>query len=343
MRSFWIDRKPQHTAPGAESAPGGKDHNMRKEKKHENKRRTPAHLQGYHMGNWSGENYAFQGFEKNLYFTSDRTKECDENFNRLDGQPMRGLGLEIETGFILHGSSQARAILSNIMTTAIFPLFPAHLFKQQCDSTITGTEVITQVMTKEFIRNHYKDFKTMWNDLFPMFGITTDDGQCGMHVNISVGCFGTTDKSIEENVRKMYYVINRHYDLFKIAFYRPGSSEWCERMDYSVARTMDIHHMSGSHGNCFNGSHYDAGRVEIRLVGGQKNFACFRNTMETIFHLITKVKTLSWKQCDDVVAIFTGCNQYVYDRISTKCYSAGTITREALDAIQPTIIREELL
>lgn len=316
---------------------------MRKEQRTENRQVRRANLQGYHNGSFGNENYAFDGFEKNQYYTSDRTIACDAHFNRLDGKALKGFGLEIETGFILSGSSQAKAILSNILHTAIFPLFPAHLFKQQCDSTISGTECITQVMTKEFIRNNYKNFKTMWNELFPMFGITTDDGHCGMHVNISVGCLGTTAKAQEENTRKLFYIINKHYDFFRVALYRKGSTTWCGRMSYENAKTMDVHHMNGSHNNCFNGSHFDAGRIELRLVGGQKNFACFRNTMEVIFHLIGRVKSLSWKQCDDLVAIFSGCNQYVFDRISTKCFSAGFITGAQVQEIRETMTHEDLL
>ena len=321
---------------------------MRKAQRTENRRIERANLQGYHEGGYGcgdDERYAFLGFKSNKYFTSDRFIACNEYFQRLDGKIMKGFGLEIETGFCLstQRNSQAQAILSNIMTTAIFPIFPADLFKQQQDCTITGVECITQVMTKEFIRNNYKNFKTMWNELFPMFGITTDDGHCGMHVNISVGCLGTSAKAQEEATRKLFYIINRHYDLFRYAFNRTGSTDWCNRMNYENAKTMNVHSMNGSHGNCFNGSHYDAGRVEIRLVGGQKNFACFRNTMETIFHLVSRVKTLSWKQCDDLMAIFSGCNQYVYDRLSTKCFSADTITQSELDEIRETVQREELL
>ena len=318
---------------------------MRKENRTENRTRTSANLQGYHQGGHGSEQYAFMGFEKNLYYTSDRTASVimvDGVLCRQDGKPLKGYGLEIETGFCFHGS-QAQAILSNIFKTAIFPLFPAHLFKQQMDSTITGTECITQIMTKEFIRNNYKNFKTMWNELFPMFGITTDDGKCGMHVNISVGCLGTTAKVQEEATRKLYYIINKHYNLFKTAFYRKGPTTWCGQMSYENAKRMNVHCMPSSHGNCFNGSHFDVGRIEIRLVGGQKNYACFRNTMETIFHLVGKVKSLSWAQCDDVTAIFAGCNQYVFDRLSTHCLNAGVISQASVDAIRETVIREELL
>lgn len=317
---------------------------MRKNAKQENRQVERADLQGYHGAREYGVNYAFCGFKSNKYFTSDRTIACDEHFNRLDGKPMKGYGLEIETGFSLgNGSSVAQNVLANVMTTAVFPTFPADLFKQQMDSTITGTECITQVMTKEFIRNNYRNFKTMFNDLFPMFGIKCDDGHCGMHVNISVGLLGTTAKIQEESCRKLFYIINRHYEFFKHAFYRTGSTQWCARMNYEGAKRMDVHSMSSSHGNCFNGSHFDEGRIEIRLVGGQKNFACFRNTMETIFWLVGRVKKLSWSQCDDLVAIFSGCNQYVYDRINTKCREHGTISQAQVTAIESTVVREELI
>jgi len=318
---------------------------MQKANRNANREVTPANLQSYHQGGFGvGERYAYIGFSENRYFTSDRSIKCDENFNRADGKPLKGYGLEIETGWSLqNGSSAAYHALANIFTTAIFPIFPDHLFKQQMDSTITGTECITQVMTKEFIRNHYKDFKTMYNELFPLFGIKCDDGKCGMHVNISTGLLGTTDKVKEDSVRKLYYIINKHYDFFKIALYRTGSTRWCGQMSYMNARTMNVHNMDSSHGNCFNGSHFDAGRIEIRLVGGQKNFACFRNTMEVIFHIVGAVKSLSWKQCDDLVEIFKGCNQYVFDRINSKCKSAGTITDEQCAAIAATVIREELI
>lgn len=192
-------------------------------------------------------------------------------------------------------------------------------------------------MTKEFIRNNYANFKTMWNEVFPMFGMTTNDGHCGMHVNISVGHFGKDEKTQAEAVRKLYYIINKHYDLFKEAFYRKGSCDWCGRMPINSVKDMDVHRMSSSHGNCFNGSHFDAGRVEIRLVGGQKDFACFRNTMETVFHIVERVKTLKWNEVDDLTAIFKGCNSYVYDRLSTNCRNAGLITDSQLLAIKETV------
>ena len=97
-------------------------------------------------------------------------------------------------------------------------------------------------------------------------------------------------------------------------------------MNYSNAQTMDLHRQPTSHGVCFNLGHYNAGRIEIRLVGGQKNFACFRNTMEVIFHLVERVKKLSWKQCNDIQAIFKGCNNYVVNRLKSHAMDRGLIS-----------------
>lgn len=303
-----------------------------------------ANLQGYHQGGY-GESYAFRGFNSNKYFTSDRFIKLDDNFKRADNKPLKGYGLEIETGWNYSSCRDrvAQNIVANIVTNAIYPLFPADLFKMQEDCTITGVEMITQVMTKEFIRNNGASFKAMWDNIFPNFGMTTDDGHCGMHVNLSVGLFGTTEKKQEEGVRKLFYIINKHYNFFKVALYRTGSTGWCNRMNYDNAKTMDVHHMDSSHGNCFNGSHFDAGRVEIRLVGGQKNYACFRNTMEVIFHIVEAIKVLNWNDLDDLAKVFSGCNNYVFDRLSTNCYRAGVISSDDIEKIRPTVKRVQYI
>ncbi len=310
---------------------------MRKDAKRENARLNLNTLQSYHeMTNHNGnyESYAFQGYGKNLYFVSDRAQELDENFRLLDGSEIKGFGLEIETN---SNSIDSRAIAANVVKYVVYPLFPKNLFKCQTDGSITGPEIITQVMTKAFIRNHYKDFKQMYNEVFPAFGFTCQNRDCGMHVNISTALFGKEMAQREECVRKLYYFINKNYDLCKVLFNRTNETTYCRQMPYVGAKTMDVHNMPSSHGNSFNGSHFDVGRIEIRLVGGQKDFACFRNTMETIFHLVDVVKSISWKDLDDVTKVFKGCNNYVYDRLKTLCYDANTITREQLDAIAPTV------
>lgn len=304
-----------------------------------------SHVQGYHEGgSWSNhESYAYAGFTSNKYFTSDRYIPLDENFNRPDGQPLQGVGLEIESECTTITNT---TVLAEVLNNVVFSHFPADLFKLQRDGSLGGSssaECITQVMTQQFIRNNYRNFKLMYDTYFKGLGISCDSGNCGMHVNISNACFGKTEETQAEAIRKLYYIVNRHYAFMRRLFYRNGSTHYCSVMDYTNARNLDLHHMSSSHGNCFNGSHYDAGRIELRLPGGQKNFACFRNTMESVFWLIKRVRSISWKDCDDLVKIFSGCNQYVFDRISTYCKQYDTITAEQVEAIRATVKPEDLL
>ena len=218
----------------------------------------------------------------------------------------------------------------------------ADLFKMQYDGSLggdTSAECITQPMTKAFIRNHYKDFKTMFNTYFPSFYISADSASthCGMHVNISNALFGKTVEKQSEAIRKLYYIVNRHYNLCCGLFYRAGSTGYCGQMGYTNARNMTIG--GGDHGTCVNMSHFREGRIELRLPGGQRNYACFRNTMESVFFLVDRVKYLTWDECDDVKAIFKGCNQYVYDRLSTRCGLSASV----LAPIRETMVTEDLL
>jgi hypothetical protein len=65
--------------------------------------------------------------------------------------------------------------------------------------------------------------------------------------------------------------------------------------------------------------------------------------MESVFWLVKRVRSISWKDCDDLVKIFSGCNQYVFDRISTYCEQYDTITTEQVEAIRATVKPEDLL
>lgn len=58
---------------------------------------TMSRVQGYHATSNYHVSYAFQGWSCNKYFTSDRAIKLDANFNRPDGKPLKGYGLEIET------------------------------------------------------------------------------------------------------------------------------------------------------------------------------------------------------------------------------------------------------
>lgn len=291
------------------------------------------------------ESYAYQGFESNKYFRSDRPMKLDENFNRPDRLPLEGFGLEIETecnsmttdyvpGF------DAEVAVATIFKKVIFPVFPPDLFKMQRDSSLNrgiGIECITQVMTRQFIRNHYKDFKAMYSTLFPLFGISCSrSGNCGMHCNISNAVFGDTREKQVEAIRKLHYIINRHFTvackLFKRDQNRTG---YCAQMPYENARTMEI--SGGSHYVCMNYSHFESGRIELRLVGGQPDYYAFRNTMECIFFLCDRVKKIAWSDLDDLVKVFRGCNQYVIKRLA----DCG-LTREQMNAITATSVTADL-
>lgn len=324
---------------------------MRRENKELNATINSARVQGYHeRTDYSSnrESYAFQGFNGDLkYFTSDRfikTAIIDGILKREDGKILKGYGLEIE---LECDGICSQKILANVLEKVVFSVFPAGLFKMQQDGSLggdTNAECITQIMTKEFIRNNYKNFRTFWNDYFPMFGLSTQNNHCGMHCNVSLGVFGTTKKSQDDAVRKLYYIINKHFDFFVVALNRTNGTGYCSKnTDYADARTMDLENMPSSHYVAMNYGHYSAGRIEIRLVGGQKNYACFRNTMETIFHLVDAVKTLSWNDLDDIPKIFSGCNNYVFDRISTNCYRSGVISADDVEKIRGTVKNVELI
>lgn len=338
---------------------------MRKEAREQNRVQVTG-VQGYHQrSDYSNgrEAYAFQGFSGNWYFNSDRKIKLDENFRRADGQPLQGFGLEIETEC---RGTMRQAMLAECLTKVVFPYFKfgADMFKLQEDGSLGGdssAEIITQIMTKSRIRNDYASYKTMFNDYFPAFGISADsfNTSCGMHVNVSNALFGKTEDMQIEAIRKLYYIVNKHYDVMVRAFYRcPSRTGWSGRMtrehmcavgvpagqaeefDYNNSRNWDIDRAPASHRCCMNLSHFRAGRIEIRLVGGQKDYYTFRNTMETVFHLVERVRSISWDDCDDIAAVFKGCNQYVYKRLSTEC--RGLIGPDALAIIRANVKEENL-
>ena len=300
---------------------------MRKEAKKQ-KSVNIARVQSYHGGNGQlTHNYAFRGFTGNWYFNSDRKEElveADGQIIRKNGQPLAGYGLEIE---VECNGTVNQTVLAEVCDKIIFPVFKfgSDMFKMQNDCSLGGdanVEIISQVMTKSRIRNDYSAYKAMFQKYFPSFGITADSYQtsCGMHVNVSNAVFGKDEEQQADNIRKLYYIVNRHYDFMCRLFYRdPHKTNWCGQMPYFDAQDLDLHSASGSHGNCMNLSHFPEGRIEIRLVGGQKDYYSFLNTMESVFFLCDRVKSLKWSDLNDLGKIFQGCNQYVYKRIDTEC------------------------
>lgn len=321
---------------------------MRKEKK-QAINVTISTVSGYHASTDWNTNYAYQGFAANKYFTSDRFIALDSNFRRPDGKPLQGYGLEIETEC---SSINDSTVYAELLSKVVLSPFPADLFKLQRDGSLDGNssaEIISQVMTREAIRNMYPAFKAMYDRYFPAMDIDCySSGNCGMHVNISNAVFGATEEKQIAAIRKLLFVTNRHYDLMCALTHRnPNRTHFCNKMwEYASidgAKNANLYRMPSSHGNCFNGSHFPEGRIELRIVGGQRNYACFRNTMESIFHLCKAVRKLSWNDLDDVVTLFAGCNQYVYDRLKSYVKDAGQITNTQLAAIRATVVPEELL
>lgn len=301
-------------------------------------------MSGYHGGD----------FESLTFYNSDRKIKLNSNYTVSEANPegikklfkagshVKAFGLEVETVGepIQFGTTFYTNILDLIFTKAGFD---GDFFKIESDATVNG-ECITQTFSRAWLRNNYKCFKAMY-ELFDIFKITTDDSRCGMHVNVDLSNFGIDFDTQTENARKLGYVINKHYNLFKIAFNRTGSTNWCGRMSTTKEfwKETPLDSFSSSHGNCYNMSHIRANRIEIRLVGGQKNYPCFRNTMETVFHIIDRVCKLSWNDLDNVQKLFKGCNAHVFSRLSENCANAGVISAEDVNAIRETVKEERWL
>lgn len=299
-----------------------------------------ARVVGYHCGD----------HEKYLVFASDRPVEADENYRLLsDGTLMPMYGIEVETqGWGITNQT----IYGNVLKHICMENFHEDLWKIEEDGSLRRraeayAECITQPMTKAYIRNHYRDFKAMF-DWFKVMGISCDKtGDCGMHTHISNTCFGREKKTQDEAIKKFIYIVNRHYDLMRSLVYRrldnDGTTHYFGQMNVDGIKDWDLSNGYDDHYVCINLGHYDEGNIELRLVGGQKNFPCFRNTMESVFHLVEVSKKISWNDCDDIVKIFKGCNQYVFDRLSSYVREQGHISQEQLDKILSTVITMDLI
>lgn len=297
-----------------------------------------ATISGYHCGD----------FAKRYYFTSDRKVTLDEYGNRPDGKPLMGYGLEVETE--CKGITNS-VVLAEVFDKIIFAKFPADLWKLERDASLGGdssAECITQIMTKDRIRNLYPQFKAMFNSYFPSFKISASStGNCGMHVNISNACFGKKQEVIDESIKKLLYFVNHHYETCLVLFKRSSRNlTYCGKMgeydDKYNCKNASLYNMPASHFNCFNASHYPQGRIELRIVGGQKDYWSFRNTMETVFFLVDRMHSVSWKDLDNLSKVFEGCNQYVYKRLED-VQEMGYISAHEMANIYSTVKEETLL
>lgn len=324
---------------------------MRKESKTENNARLKR-VSGYHCGS----------FENIKFFNSDRPILLDRNFKvssentastlgiKKVGSEIGGYGIEWEmvAPNLSTRDGSKGTILCNLVDMVFDKVFPSDLFKTEEDCTV-DIECISQIMSKAFIRNNYRNFKACYDRLLSGFGITTDSEKCGMHVNISASLFGKDASERTKNARKLGYLINKNYNFFAVAFNRDRrATTWCPQMSTSkdVWKNNAITSFPTSHSACcYNWSHWcdGNGRIEIRLVGGQKNYPCFRNTMETIFFLMDKIKKMSWDDLDDLTKVFNGCNQYVFDRIKDNCLRANVISVDDVEKIRPSVVRADYI
>lgn len=315
---------------------------MRQEARIMNTQVTVAQVRGYHCSSFK----SYKIFTSDRFIKLNHPSECKK----------AGYGIELETECYGMPANSSKSIYAELLQTIVFKALPDDLFRIENDASLgsgncarnrvnaQSAECVSQIMTKAFIRNNYKNFKTMY-EYFQAFQVdNVSSGNCGMHVNISNYCFGPKAKDQDQGARKLYYIINRHYELMCSMLCRGSNRNWCGRMRYEkeMVKTMDLNRMDGDHHNCCNWSHFPEGRVELRLVGAQKNFPAFRNTMETVFQLVEASKSLSWNDLDDVTKIFEGCNQYVYDRL-TKARNENQIDQATLLQIAETVKPMELI
>ena len=264
------------------------------------------------------------------YFASDRAKALETVDNA------KGYGIEWEMTSCLTSNG---TILATILNSEFSAHLPANFFKFEADCTV-DIECVSQIGTKAFFRNHYTAFKAIYKYLKtiqtgPNFG----NASCGMHVNISIANFGKTEAQQKANIMKLHNWINRSAESYRFA---------CAMLHRDINRTGYCNKMQpdfldpcGSHGYCMNYSHLNEGkasRVEIRLVGAQKTYPAFRNTMETVFWLVKQSKELSAEAWTDPVKLWSGCNQYVFDRLQDH-FTDMT----ALEEIRRNVKREDLI
>ena len=302
---------------------------MRKEAKRE---RTPniTRMNGYHCTRIDGERQAnsFEGGAK--YFASDRAKSL------RDVETAKGYGIEWELTSRLTSDGD---VLATILNSEFKAHLPQNFFKFEHDGTV-DIECVSQIGTKAFYRNHYADFKAIYKYMNvirtgPNFGGTS----CGMHINVSIANFGKDERTQRANVMKLHNWINGSNDNYRFAclmLHRDlNATHWCGKMEPNY---LD---MRGSHGCSMNYSHMNEGRasrVEIRLVGAQKTFGAWRNTMETVFWLVKQTKELSADGWNDPIKLWSGCNQYVFDRLKDHFTDSAK-----LEIIRNAVKREDLV
>ena len=133
------------------------------------------------------------------YFNSDRHVALESVENP------KGITIEWE---MTSNLTQNGTILATILKSELERLFPINFFKYERDCTV-DIEIVAQVATKEFWRNHYAEMKSAYQYLntIETYPIARRGASCGMHVNISVACFGKTREQQRKNIMKLQWTI----------------------------------------------------------------------------------------------------------------------------------------
>ncbi len=284
---------------------------------------TIKEVHGYHHSSF--ESLKFFNSDRVINITSDYKVSENNTASTLRiakvGSDIQSYGNEIE---LTCSTINDSTVLANILDLVYTRCFPSDFIRMEHDgslyssTSLSSAECVTQTYSKAWMRNNYAGFQAMF-EYFSQFGITPGDTCCGMHVNIGLANFGKTKEAQDVAIRKFWYLVANNYSLMKVLVRREEETTYCGNVDIrnkEDVKAMDLNSMSSSHYYCMNYSHYREGRIEFRLVGGQKNFKAFRNTMEVVFWLVDVSKRLSWSDLDDLVKVFSGCNQYVLDRLS---------------------------
>ena len=301
-------------------------------------------VSGYHGSRFAS--LKFFNSDRVINLTSDYKVSEENTASTLRiakaGSDILSFGNEIELSC---SSINNPTVLANVLDLVFSRCFPDDFIRMERDGSLRGSsaaECITQTYSKAWMRNNYAGFEAMYN-YFEQFQITTADECCGMHVNIGLANFGRTKATQDENIRKFWYLVANNYKLMKYLVGREGDTTYCgnvsERSKEAV-KALPLEYMPNDHYVCLNYSHYRQGRIEFRLVAGQRNFKAFRNTMESVFCLVEASKRLSWTDLDDIAKVFEGCNQYVLNRLS-RCVDKRVLDMATYNKIDATHIEED--
>ena len=178
-----------------------------------------------------------------------------------------------------------------------------------------GFEIVTMPYSLDYINNNRYRFNDMLSMLSANGYTSHNNGMCGLHFHISREMFGSDEDEINDNIAKVVYFYNEHYDeIVKVS-----------RRSISAAREWaDSYNGDGDSLDCYNNladnkdkiknvvkddkykTRYKAVNltnehtVEFRIMRGTLNidsfWACFDFTLKIAMNSLK----ISWDQIDDL-------------------------------------------